>query len=396
VYQKYPSRLNPSGRLVLLTLFLFMTPNPIPGDETPVGQVEKVKRPVHIIPGDGQEIIGRNGLPLFPGDQIVTGKGGVVWFSLEKGGEFRLSEDSQISVDELSGPEVEDDTPLLRLALGYLWAKIGKYVGNPVGFELHSPTAVLGVRGTEFEAVVSMDGSSVFAIDEGRVEVEAEEEKIVLDQGKMIEVEMGVKPTSPMEAIPKEQRDWHAWRVRRGRVFLQRLPQMAPRVRRRFEEAVMRSTDFTARVEETSNRLSEAVAAVRRARRDRDRQRLARSLEQLRRQVQNFRGMVVRFRRGMNRVRVLARHSQRIEQFVNKNKGRFSERELATIESNLAAISQKRVQLRQNFQQTTSMIKQNFKALRELRQETQANRANNHPQRTRPTHRPTPRRLRQN
>ena len=180
-----------------------------------VGQIQEVKKPVTIVRGDGQKVTAEEKLPLFAGDQILTGKAGSVRFTIENGGEFRLGEEAQASVDELSSRDATESPPKLRLVLGYLWSKIIKIKGGKAAFEVYTPTAIAGIRGTEFETVVSLDAGTVVTVDEGTVEVSNDEGSITVDQGKMTQVELDGKPSTPTAAIPKDQRDWKAWRNKR-------------------------------------------------------------------------------------------------------------------------------------------------------------------------------------
>ena len=361
--------------LVVALVISITTSQQVNGEEIPVGKIDKIEGEVTILRTDGKEIAGEVGLSLFPGDQITTGERGMVWFSLQQGGQFRLGEEAQASIDELSASEEEDDQPTLRLVLGYLWSKIRKLKGKPPSLVLHTPTVIVGVRSTEFDTVVSLDGTSVITVDEGSVEVEAEDEKIILEKGRMAEVEAEVKPAAPIQAIPKEKRDWQAWRKKRIKKLLENLPQKAPKFRKRFEMAVTLSMKFTSRIKEASDRINEAIEKIRQAKRDKDRKKAVQLMRRLRERVQSFKVMVDKFRRTFNRLRVMGRLSHRVEKFVAKNKEHFSDQDLAVIESNLAIISQKRKQLKEIFQQTVFKIRQTFRELRELKKEIKRKRS---------------------
>ncbi|MFC1886209.1 FecR domain-containing protein, partial [Thermodesulfobacteriota bacterium] len=239
--------------------------------EKPVGVIEEVKGSVQITRGDDQTVRGRQGLDLLPGDQVKTGKGSSVRFSLKEGHQFRLEEDAQASIDELTGAEREDNQPVVRLTLGYLWARIQSRHGKTADFELHTPSAVMGVRGTEFDTVVSLDANSVFAVDEGRVEVESEDRPVMLDAGRMSQVEIGKKPSEPTPVIPKEKRNWQAWRKKRAKRFFRSLPRMAPKLRKKFEAAVVRSETGTGRINQKAEQIRLLVAKVRHTKKKGDR-----------------------------------------------------------------------------------------------------------------------------
>lgn len=355
--------------LTLALITFFMTGGQASGEEISIGKIDKIKGPVTVTRSDGREITAGEGLSIFAGDRIVTGKEGRVWFSFEEGRQFRLSEETQVSVDEMSGRDSEDSQPVLRLALGYLWSKIQKFTGRTQRTVLHTATAVIGVRGTEFDSVVSLDGTTVVAVDEGSVDVEAEDEKTILDQGKMTQVEVGFKPSAPVQAIPREKRDWQAWRRERIKRLFKNLPRMAPKFRERFERGVDRFTGYTERIQASSVRVTAEMEKARQAKLERDRKKFRESVQRLKVDVKHFKMMTRRFRHGLNRVRVMGRLSHRIEKFVDGNRERFSAGELAVIESNLAVISLKRQDLKNVARQTVSDIKRTFRELKAFREE---------------------------
>ncbi len=356
-------------------LVILMALRPAIANEMAVGEITEIKGPVEVVKDDGRQIRAEEGTPLFPGDQIITGKGGMVWFSFKQGDQFRLGEDSQASIDELSGPELEDHQPILQLALGYLWSKIQKLRGKLHRTVVHTPTAVLGVRGTEFETVVSLDATSIVTVDDGIVEVETEDEKTLVDAGKMTEVELDKKPTAPVNAPPKEMRDWEKWRKRRIKRLFKYLPQKAPMFRERFEMRVERFSQFTARIRESSTQIDATIEKIRQARIHRDRQKVVASVSELKIQVKRYKHMVWKFRKALNRVRVMGRLSHRLEKFVSNNQERFSAQEFAAINSHLSAVSEKRDQLKTVVRNTVISIKGTFKKLREFREEARINRS---------------------
>jgi hypothetical protein len=188
-----------------------------------------------------------------------------------------------------------------------------------------------------------------------------------LTENKMAQVEIAEKPTPPEPAIPKEKRDWPAWRKMRMKKFSHRLPQLVPRLCATYQRAENRFTRFTTKVQVASHRVTAAIEEVHKARRDRDRQRFAQSVKQLKSQMPQFKRMVANFRRALNRAYVKGIISYRIEQFVIQHREHFSDQEIATIESNLAVIAQKRMQIKHRARQTIARIRRTFKKLKELR-----------------------------
>jgi len=369
-------RCRPLSFAITMALFIIlMALRPAAANNMPVGEITETKGPVQITKDDGREIRAEKGTPLFPGDQIATGKGAFVWFSFQHGDQFRLDEEAQASIDELSGSELEDHMPVLQLALGYLWSKIQKLRGELHRTVVHTPTAVLGVRGTEFDTVVSMDATSAITVDDGTVEVETEDEKTLVGKGKMTEVEIDKRPTTPTPAIPKEKRDWKEWRKKKVKRLLKNLPQKVPKYRGRFETRVDRFSQFMARIRNTSAQIDATIAQIRQAGIQRDRQKALQSFGRLKAQTQGFKKMVGRFRKALNRVRVMGRFSKRLEKFASKIKERYSAQEFSVIESNLMAVSEKRAQLKTHTRETVFTIKKTFRKLRKFREEARARRA---------------------
>ena len=351
---------------------------PVLASGAQVGQLDKIKGPVTVTRSDGEKIEGRANLSLMPGDQIETGKGGEVAFTLEDGDNFKLGEEAQVTVDELSGADTEEGQPILRLVLGYLWSKISLR-DKQAGAEIHTPTAIVGVRGTEFDTVASIDAASVVTVDEGRVEVSIEKESVLVEKGKMTQVEMDGKPAPPAAAVPRDKRNWQAWRQERGQRLLKNLPKMAPRLQKNSERAAERLQDFSERVNKRADEIQKTVKMARQAMAERDRKKFTKARNQLQAKVPQFRKMAGNFRRATNRVRGLSRLSKRVEGFAAKNKDRYSPEEIAGIDSSLAVISKKRAELKQIFQSTIPNIKQTFEDLREFKRTVGAQRGRQTP-----------------
>jgi len=353
--------------MLLVLLIIFMNGPSVIGEENSVGKIIEITGPVTIIRIDGQEIMARVERALFAGDQISTGIGGMVYFSFNQGEQFRLGEETQVSIDELSAVEMEDKQPVLRLALGFLWSKIRKFSERPFRTVVHTPTAVVGVRGTEFDTVVSIDGTAVVTVDEDTVELEVEDDKTLVEEGRMTQVNLGEKPIPSVQAIPKENRDWQAWRKNRIVMLLKNLPRMAPKFRKRFEDASNRFAGFTAKIQKTSDDLSREMKKARQAKSQRNRKAYVQSLRHIKEQSLQFKKMVQKFRSGLNRVRVIGSLSHRVEGFAARNKDRYTKEERAVVRHNLGLISQERAELKTIIQQTVSKIRRTFKELREFR-----------------------------
>ncbi|MBN1613479.1 MAG: FecR domain-containing protein [Deltaproteobacteria bacterium] len=357
-------------RFIMLPLFIFLLIAQVSyGKGFTAGKITKIEGAVSIIRADGGKIQAKPYGPLYAGDRIVTGKGASVWFTLEGNRLIKLGADSQVAVDELSDPEVEDDSPSLRLIVGRLWAKIEKLAGKTPGMKLHTATCVLGVRGTEFETVVALDAASVITVDEGSIEVDVDDRNTLVNQGKMLEVEMDGKAAPPVDALPKDQRDWEAWRAQRSQRLLKHLPQMVPRFAERFNRAVFRLDRFSEKISRKAEELRKSIERFRQARAEGNRIKGAQAAQQLKKEVQEFKAMLGKFRQGANRVLLMSRFAERLENFTNENKALYSTEALTAIESNLVIISKRGEELRTLLTNTFGDIRGIFRELRALRAE---------------------------
>jgi hypothetical protein len=352
--------------LLFSTLLVLINPTPSRAEEASIGTITKVKGEATVTRSDGQEVSASKGLALFPGDAIATGKDGVVSLLFHEGDFFRINEDSQVTLDELTASE-EDNPPVLRLSLGFLWSKLKLYLNKPTRQVINTPTAVIGVRGTEFDTVVAEDSSSTIAVDAGSVEVEAEEAKLVVEQGQSTEVDPKEKILPPEKAVPRDKRDWQKFRRERAEMLIKNLPQNSPRIRKRFEREVNRYLLFTKRIHERADRVNSHIKQFYDARRKKDRRAAREQLKEIKSQEKQFRPMAFKFRKALNRVRVMGRSTAHIKMLFERNRDRFSPADLAVIEPNLSVVSKKLKELRRASDLTIANIKRTYRDLRRLR-----------------------------
>lgn len=362
--------MRPVARMSAFILFLGFTLNAsfLGAGEVEIARVTDFTGTVTLVKADESERLLTDLVPLYPGDTLVTGKDGRVEFTFSRGDLFKLYEDSQITIDELSGREA-DDQPALRLTLGFLWTRIKVSLTESFRPSFHTPTAVLGIRGTEFETVVSMDAASTVTVDEGAVAVETEKKSVVVGAGKATEVEVDDKVAPPFTATPREKRDWAKWRAQRQRKLLKTLPQRLPHMRRRFETAAERFGQFNKKVNEVASVLDVEIETARAAIARRDRRQARRSIKKINTIEKRFRQNSARFRKGLNRLRVAGKHSVRLETFVQRNLAQLPADKIGTIQSDLAAIKQTREQLRASVRNAVQNIKAMMRKVRAFRQE---------------------------
>jgi hypothetical protein len=127
-----------------------------------------------VINGDVSVLRDGNPWALFEGNtvqpkQIVkTGLDGYARFQVSDGSTFEVFPNSQV-VFRANPPSWGD---LLDVVIGKVKVYIQHLPGIPNPNNVHSPTAVISVRGTVFEVnVEDDDGTTLVSVDEGKVEV---------------------------------------------------------------------------------------------------------------------------------------------------------------------------------------------------------------------------------
>ncbi len=126
---------------------------------------------------------------VFFGDTITTGD--------ESGGTIKLADDSIIRVhanskivlNTMISPMEKKHSVLLFF--GKLWNRISKKALRKKVFEVQTPTAVCGVRGTDFETASYEDGTMLVRVNSGEVEVDNEvaQETLTASQGTQVSFE---------------------------------------------------------------------------------------------------------------------------------------------------------------------------------------------------------------
>ncbi|MFH1538750.1 MAG: FecR family protein [bacterium] len=145
----------------------------------------------------------RDGVRLSDGSSIKTGDDGQAVIAWGLGNVVRVYPLSKVSVEELvSEPDTSDSSSDLSLGHGRVMAQVGKLTSKNSSFNIKTPTAVAGVRGTAFDLDMpeGSDELSVLVL-EGSVSLEAGGMEIMLDAGFESIVVAGEIPSVPM-AIP--------------------------------------------------------------------------------------------------------------------------------------------------------------------------------------------------
>ncbi len=92
------------------------------------------------------------------GDVVRTGPASAVKMLLADETILALGESTELTIDSyIIGSAATRDPSVLRLLKGKARVLVGEAFGGPTRVEMHTPTAVIGVKGTRFEAYVVED-----------------------------------------------------------------------------------------------------------------------------------------------------------------------------------------------------------------------------------------------
>ncbi|WP_407871480.1 FecR domain-containing protein [Paenibacillus sp. P36] len=109
-------------------------------------------------------------MSLNQGDTVYTGASSSVTLNLSNGdADVTLGENAEINVSDLNTSDGNKKSKL-KVWAGSLWVKVKSLAGSNDEFEVETPTAVMGVRGTQFFVMVDpVTGAIKMAVGAGKV-----------------------------------------------------------------------------------------------------------------------------------------------------------------------------------------------------------------------------------
>jgi hypothetical protein len=187
--------------LAVLCLALLGEGAPVRAQAPPVGTVEALV---------GTAVVTRHetgeagpltvGAELFEGDRIRTETGARLRLTLRDGSVLTCGEATGLTLDRaLYAPEQASRSYLVRVSFGIVRAVV-ELLASPSTFEMHTNTAVISVRGTEWIAEAQRAATAVVAL-EGEIDVRnvdpAVPGAVALGPGEGVTVEAGAPPPAP-------------------------------------------------------------------------------------------------------------------------------------------------------------------------------------------------------
>jgi hypothetical protein len=129
------------------------------------------------------------------GSRVRTGAASEATLRFADGSQIKVSERSAMLVTHVTAEEKERSAVVLFC--GRLWAKIAKH--RDPSFDVATPNAVAGVRGTQFTTTVADDGTARVQVDEGTVAVSNDDSAQNVQGGQSTEAtDSGVSAADPV------------------------------------------------------------------------------------------------------------------------------------------------------------------------------------------------------
>lgn len=107
---------------------------------------------------------------VFQNEGVLTGPKSAIEIIFSDETKIKLGPESEITLDEfVYDPDPSKSKMAVSVATGLLRFVSGKLARN--AFQIMTPTATMGIRGTFFNMVVEEDGETIVAVEEGEVEL---------------------------------------------------------------------------------------------------------------------------------------------------------------------------------------------------------------------------------
>ncbi len=143
---------------------------------------------------------------VYQGDRIRTELSSRVELQMPDGSVIKINENSVFDVKEIKTPQNEHaDKMSFTLWVGSLFAKFQKIVEQRQSRIIESPSAVVAVRGTQFDLQVDRNQTTTVRVYEGRVSFRSKQAagEVFVSSNQESKVEKGKPPLPPRPFKPK-------------------------------------------------------------------------------------------------------------------------------------------------------------------------------------------------
>lgn len=127
----------------------------------PAGRIELTEGEVHLVDRQQRARTMAVGAPVMEGDSIITGHDGELHLAMADGGVIAVRPDTHMTIVNYRAEGGPSDQSLINLTAGAfrsITGWIGRY--NRSQYKIRTPTATIGVRGTDHEPMVILPGGT--------------------------------------------------------------------------------------------------------------------------------------------------------------------------------------------------------------------------------------------
>ncbi|MCG6909106.1 MAG: FecR family protein [Deltaproteobacteria bacterium] len=183
----------------------------MPGFGAPIGSVQRVRGDVVVMHAENahEGYRARPGLPLYRGDTVTTLKRGKIRFRMNDGSILSLASETKLELNQsVYDKKKKSRSSFLRMAFGkarFFVVKLLKFKRSE--FKVKTPTAVCGVRGSDFVLEASAEVTIATALEKTSIElaglVDPAREPVVLTDYQSSRVYAGGYPSKPVNVSPE-------------------------------------------------------------------------------------------------------------------------------------------------------------------------------------------------
>jgi hypothetical protein len=156
--------------------------------------------------GGSQTYDAYESMSLNQGDTLYTGSDGSVTLDVSSGdSEITIGSNAEFNISDLAGQSGEKKSKF-KVWAGSIWVKVKSLAGSNDEFEVETPTAVMGVRGTQFfVGVDSKTGKTKVAVGAGLVSADVFAPSTSEEIGSNEPVEAFIYPTQQMTVESRDE-----------------------------------------------------------------------------------------------------------------------------------------------------------------------------------------------
>lgn len=143
------------------------------------------------------------------GDTVRTGPDSLAELSWVDGTRVQLSADTVLKVKKCTFDQLDNtQTSLFRLDVGKVWVRLIKVLSRGSKFDIETPAATAGVRGTIFSVSVEPDGATTVCVYRGSVAVVTGQTSTVIPERSRIAVTPDRAVRNVTRLSKADEEDW--------------------------------------------------------------------------------------------------------------------------------------------------------------------------------------------